>query len=422
MLLKLYRILIMIMYPFIGVYLAKRKAKGKEDLERFGERLGYAGKERPDGQLLMMHGASVGESLSMLPLIELLLQEHENLSVLVTTGTLTSAKLMKERLPEKAIHQYVPIDHPYCVKRFLDHWKPDMALWFESDFWANMITQTADLDIPLILINGRISDRSFKRWSKFKCFISAILEQFTLCLGQTVQDVERLNKLGAKKTKCVGNIKFGASPLPADKIILEELEKAFANRPRWLASSTHAGEETIAGNIHKKIKQTEPNLLTVIVPRHPPRGDEVEKELKELKLKVARRSKNDKIEPDTDIYLADTIGELGLFYRLAKIVFVGKTLVGKGGQNPLEAARLGCAVIAGLNMENFVEMTINMIEESALIQVKNEQALEEKIIELLSDSEKCKKQRKASKDYATKEAGVINRVAEQLTTYIEAIK
>lgn len=408
----------MIMYPFIGVYLAKRKAKGKEDLERFGERLGYAGKKRPDGQLLMMHGASVGESLSMIPLIELLLQKHKNLSVLVTTGTLTSAKIMKERLPERAIHQYVPIDHPYCVKRFLDHWKPDMALWFESDFWANMITQTADLDIPLILINGRISDRSFKRWSRFKCFISAILEQFTLCLGQTVQDVERLKKLGAKETKCIGNIKFGASPLPANKTTLEELEKAFNDRPRWLASSTHAGEEKIAGNIHKKIKQTEPNLLTVIVPRHPPRGDEIKKELKELGLKVAVRSKNDKINPDTDIYLADTIGELGLFYRLAKIVFIGKSLVGKGGQNPLEAALLGCVVITGSNMENFAEMTSRMLEESALIQVENKQILEEKILNFLYDTEKCKKQCKTAKDYATKEAGVINRVAEQLAPFI----
>lgn len=230
----IYKAVTYISMPIISVLLEKRKNDGKEDLNRFNERVGKPTLSRPEGTLIWLHGASVGESVSMIPLIEELLKQNSNAHVMVTTGTVTSAKLMEERLPERAFHQFYPVDCAPYVDSFLDHWKPDLALWFESEFWPNMINSIADKNIPLILVNGRISNRSFARWKMFRFLIAEILSKFTLCLGQTEEDAHRLYVLGAKKTDCVGNLKYASGSLPVDSEKFDKIKNLVGDRTVWL--------------------------------------------------------------------------------------------------------------------------------------------------------------------------------------------
>ena len=298
MMLPLYRMATTLLAPAISHYLQRRMARGKEDPDRFDERLGIAGQSRPNGALIWMHGASVGESISMLPLIERLRSSYPMATILVTTGTLTSARLMADRLPSGALHQYVPVDRIPYVRRFLDHWNPDLALWFESEFWPNLICETSERGIPLILVNGRISADSFQGWQRAKGLIANLLGRFTLCFGQSEEDAVRLKALGAQKTACVGNLKFAAAPLPANSEELLRLEQAVGNRPRWVAASTHSGEEAIIGEVHGTIVKKHPGLLTVLAPRHPERGDSIAALLREQGLTLAQRSKGEPITRD----------------------------------------------------------------------------------------------------------------------------
>ena len=354
MMLTLYRIATELGSPIIRLYLKRRIVKGKEDHKRLGERKGKSSTPRPVGTLIWVHAASVGESLSMVPLIEWLLKNDKLLHVLLTTGTVSSAKLMGNRLPRRAFHRYVPIDRINYVRRFLYHWKPDMALWAESEFWPNLILETQNLGIPMILVNGRISPKSFAGWKKARAIIFRLLQNFELCLGQTEEDAERLRLLGAKRYKCLGNLKFAVSPLPADTNELLKLQQHMDGRPCWLAASTHSGEEKIVAYVHTELKKKYKSVLTILAPRHPAREPEITSMLmKQNCLTVAHRSKGDTPSRETDIYLVDTLGELGLFFRLSDIVFMGKSMVPLGGQNPLEALKLGCAVIHGPHMTIF---------------------------------------------------------------------
>ena len=276
MLLKLYKTILTIMYPLaLNRYIEKRKKNGKEDLARFNERLGKASLPRPKGKLIWMHGASVGESVSMLPLISKLLEIYPDLHIMVTTGTVTSAEVMAKRLPDRAFHQYIPLEHPLHAARFIRHWKPDLVLWFESEFWPAMLSTIKKRNTPLILVNGRISNKSFRRWQQFEFAIKQILDCFTLCLGQSDEDTRRLSVLGAKKTASLGNLKYAGLPLPVDQTKKEIMQKQFANRPVWLVSSTHDDEESKIGRFLKDLQKKVPNLLTVIAPRHPHRGVEI---------------------------------------------------------------------------------------------------------------------------------------------------
>ena len=345
--LSLYRMGTTLGGPLIRLYLNMRLKRGKEDPARFKERLGHASIPRPEGKVVWMHCASVGESLSVLALIDCILADHPGWSVLMTTGTVTSAKLMAERLPQGAMHQYVPVDRVSYVRRFLQHWRPDLALWVESEFWPNLVTETYAQDVPMIVLNGRMSEKSFKGWQKNSAMMGRILSAFTLVLAQSEKDGERFHTLGAKNVNTVGNLKFSAKPLPVMEAALAELKNVVGTRPVWLASSTHNGEEAICGRVHKMLKASNSSVLTIIAPRHPERGEAVSTELQAHGLNVARRAIGDAITDKTDIYVADTLGELGLFYRLSDIVFMGKTLAGGGGQNPIEPAALSCALIFG---------------------------------------------------------------------------
>lgn len=412
--LPLYRIATALGAPLIHFYLKKRLARGKEDAARFDERLGHASHVRPAGPLVWLHAASVGESLSMLPLIERLLADHAGLSLLMTTGTVTSAKLMAERLPPRAFHQYVPVDRIGYVRRFLDHWHPDLALWAESEFWPNLVSETHGRGIPMVLVNGRISPRSFAGWQRARGLIAELLSDFALCLGQTEEDAARLRHLGAPGADCLGNIKFAVPALPVDSDEFETLSRAIGARPRWLAASTHDGEEDAIARVHAQLERTHPGLLTIVVPRHPDRGAGIAAMLRGQGFSVARRALGETVVGDTDIYVADTMGELGLFYRLCDIAFLGKSLVPLGGQNPLEALRLGTVVLHGPHMTNFDKITRDMAAHGCAIEVADETALASALADLLADPAKRHAMAEAGLAYVDAEAGVVDRVAERI--------
>jgi 3-deoxy-D-manno-octulosonic-acid transferase len=422
MMLSLYRVVTTLGHPLIRFYLSRRLAAGKEDPARFGERLGLAGKPRPHGKLVWIHAASVGESLSMQPLLERLMADFSNWNILLTTGTVTSATLMAERLPGGVIHQYVPVDRSAYVTKFLNHWRPDLALWAESEFWPNLISRSAARNLPMILINGRISNNSYRNWRRFAGLIRRLLGAFSLCLGQTNIDAARLSDLGAKNAKSVGNLKFAAPALPADIQELDILKAQINGRPCWLASSTHKGEEEIAGSVHLSLKQKQPGLLTLIVPRHAGRGAEIAASLRTMGLNTVLRSTGDKIDAGTDIYIADTMGELGLFYRLAPIVFMGKSLVASGGQNPLEAARLGCAIIFGPLMTNFEEIATSFIQKQASLEIVDEAGLRDSVSHLLDNPDECLKLGQAAIQAADDEASVLDAVMEEISPYLKGAR
>jgi len=419
MILTLYRGLTTIGAPLISMFLARRMARGKEDRLRFGERKGAAGIARPSGRVVWLHAASVGESLSMLPVIERI-QAQPDTTVLVTTGTVTSAQLMAERLPDGAIHQYVPVDRLPWVRRFLDHWRPDLALWAESEFWPNLLIETARGQVPLVLLNGRISDRSFAKWSRHARLAARLLDCFVLCLGQTPADAERLQALGAARVACRGNLKFAVPPLPADEALLAVLRAELAGRPCWLAASTHAGEELAVGRVHQTLAAQHPGLLTIIVPRHPPRGAAIAAELTELGLAVAQRSAGQAVGPHTDVLLADTMGELGLYIRLAPLVFMGKSLIGQGGQNPLEPARLGAAVLFGPHMDNFSDIADEMCKAGAAERVEDEDGLARAVSRRLVSPAVVADFGAAARDFATAQAGVLDAVLDELKPWLSA--
>jgi len=345
-----YRFATLALTPAVPLALRSRMKRGKEDATRLGERLGHAGRARPEGALIWIHGASVGECLSVLPLIGELLKVPGR-HVLVTSGTVTSAKLMAERLPERAFHQFAPIDTPGSIARFLAHWQPDIGLFVDSEIWPNMLGQARARGTRLAIVNGRMSERSFVGWRRAPKTAAAILGLFDLCLAQDGQTAERLRLLGAQDVRISGNLKADAPALPADETELAALRAAIAGRPVLLASSTHPGEDETILPAHDTLKRSHPDLLTIIAPRHPQRGGEIAMLCGTRP--TLRRSEIREPARDTAIYIADTMGELGLFYRLAPFAFIGGSLVPHGGQNPLEPARLNCAVMAGPHTENF---------------------------------------------------------------------
>jgi 3-deoxy-D-manno-octulosonic-acid transferase len=357
----------------------------------------------------------------MLPLIERLIEENQGFHILVTTGTVTSARLMDERLPEGTFHQFSPIDQILFVRRFLDHWRPDLALWAESEFWPNMITETASRNIRMVLINGRVSIKSFAGWRKFDGLIKSLISCFDLCLGQSDEDVWRLRQMGANLAKYVGNLKFSCSPLPVDKAELFEMTKKIGNRPVWVAASTHAGEEEMTVQVHKRLRLSQAGLLTIIVPRDPKRGEKIAAQIRRQGLDVALRSNGDPISTGTGIYVADTMGEMGLFFRIAGIVFMGKSLVPLGGQNPLEAARLDCAIVHGPHTLNFEDIFMRLIKAGAANQVLNAEELLDAIRKLFEDTSQRDCMAAAAKAFAATQVGVLDAVIIELEPFIKPL-
>jgi 3-deoxy-D-manno-octulosonic-acid transferase len=354
MMLRVYQRLSAVAVPLTPVLLKRRMKQGKEDPARINERRGMTKDVRPHGPLVWIHGASVGEILAAAGLIERL--RALNLRILITSGTVTSADIVTKRFPPDVIHQYVPYDSPRYVARFLDHWQPSLALFIESDLWPNLIMAGASRRLPMVLINGRMSHRSFPRWRRFSNTIEALLGRFDVCLAQSDTDAERFAALGSRNVVTTGNLKLDVQAPPADNARLERLMAVTRGRPVIVAASTHAGEEEILLETHRELAGYFSGLLTVIVPRHPNRGEAIAGMIAASGLHVARRSHEDLPTATTDIYVADTMGELGLFYRLAPIVFMGGSLVEHGGQNPIEAIKLGAAIVHGPHVFNFTDV------------------------------------------------------------------
>jgi 3-deoxy-D-manno-octulosonic-acid transferase len=349
--LKLYRGSTRVAAPFAGMLLKRRLRRDREDPRRVAERRGIASIRRPRGPLVWVHGASVGEVLSVMALLDRI--RASGVAVLLTSGTVTAARLAQQRLPEGVLHQFAPLDSPAFVQRFLDTWQPGLVLLAESELWPNIITEAARRGMPLVLINGRLSKRSFGRWKMFGRTATALLSHIDLCLAQEAEDAERLALLGAPRVFTTGNLKFDVPPPPADPMALSALKRAIRDRTIVLAASTHQGEETMVIEAHRRLRRAVPNLLTIIAPRHPERGRAVAGEAEEAGLVALLRTRAQLPDSGTEIYVADTIGELGLFYRLAPIVFVGGSLVKHGGQNPIEPAKLDCAILHGPHVSNF---------------------------------------------------------------------
>ena len=420
MFIQIYKILISLVFPFLKVtYIKKRRKIGKEHPLRFNERLGLYKHPRPEGKLFWFHGASVGEAVSMLPLIDRLLKEDETLSILVTTGTLTSAEIMEKRLPKRAFHQFVPFDVPVYAKRFLNHFKPDAVLWFESELWPSLLSETHKRHIPLILVNGRISDKSFKIWKKFQFISKEILQCFTLCLGQSEQDKNRLKILGAPHVECFGNIKYAGMPLPVDVAKENEMAQAIGDRKIFLISSTHANEEEQFAVHLDRLFDYIDHILVIIVPRHPHRGAEIAEMLRSKGYETALRSKNEPLTASTKVYVADTIGEMGLWYRLAPIVFVGGSLVTHGGQNFMEPARDKCAVIVGPFMHNFTEMLARAQAEHAVWKINSAADIIEEVITLFHDEEELLTRQNAAHAWTVKEAKVLDGICQVLNRVLK---
>lgn len=352
--LRAYRLFSTAMTPLTPLFLARRQRLGKEHGLRLGERRGVSAKGRPHGPLVWLHGASVGELISVLPLIERIHAREVNL--LVTSGTVTSGGLAEQRLPRDVIHQFVPIDVPYFVRRFLDHWEPDLALFVESELWPNIMIETSRRAVPMILINGRLSANSFRRWQHAPATIGDLLRRLDLCLARTPADAERLSELGARHVVTTGDLKLDGPAPPADRDKLAALQRAVAGRPLIAAASTHEGEEAAMVDAHLKLRANFPNLLTVIAPRHPERGESVAELARAAGLAARLRSRGELPDATTEIYIADTVGELGLIYRLAPIVFIGGSLIKHGGQNPIEPAKLGATILHGPHVANFAEI------------------------------------------------------------------
>ena len=411
-----YQCLSILLYPFILLLLLFRLYKGKENKNRINERLGFPKKKRPEGKLVWMHGASVGECLSMLPLVKKLLDEDKNLHVMVTSGTVTSADLMQKRLPERAFHQFIPIDTPLAAKRFVKYWNADAILWFESDFWPNMLRAIFKNKKPLILLNGRISDKSFQRWQKFPHIIKSIQSLFTLSFGQTAEDARRLKVLGAQDIISTGNLKFAAVNPPFDAQELKKIHQKIGTRPVWCMASTHDDEETQGADIHLELIKKFPNLLTVFVPRHPHRADAIAQMLQKKGLTVARRSLKQDITETTNVYLADTIGEMGLLYQIAPVVFVGGSLIKFGGQNMLEPMRLSRTVLIGPHAFNFREIVKTAKEKQALIEVEDKNELKLELEKFFTNPQMYQIMQKTAHQLATSEMEVLNRVWDILHT------
>lgn len=354
-LLRAYRLAAQLGVPLAGPLLKWRERRGKEDGSRRSERFGIATVARPAGPLVWMHAASVGETLAILPLIGRILQ-NTRASVLLTTTTVTSARLAATRLPRGAVHQFSPLDAPRFVERFLDHWQPDAAFFVESEIWPNMIQQARARHIPLALVNGRMSSRSFERWRRQPEAAQSVLSAFDLCLAKSEQDADRYRELGAPRVACPGNLKFDAPAPGAGATEMAAFRYALGRRPVWTACSTHPGEDEHVLDAHLELAKKHTGLLTILAPRHPDRRDAVKALAEERGLEVKLRTEAGRVTETTQVFLLDTIGELGLALRLAPVVFMGGSLVPHQGQNPIEPAKLGRVVLHGPHVANFAEV------------------------------------------------------------------
>lgn len=418
MLLKLYQLFSIISLPYWRWYLKRRIQLTKEDPARYHEKLGNWQLARPEGKLIWLHSASVGELLAILPFLKAAAEKWPQVRFLVTTVTLTAANIFARQNLSNAIHQFAPIDS-YCItQKFFKYWQPDLAIFTESELWPNLIIN-ARKQCPAILLNARMSDPSYKKWQRHPSLVKHMVASFDLVLASSKLDAEKYTSFGAKNLLTFGNIKEAAPPLAYKAELLEKLQISCGNRLLWLASSTHKGEEEFILTAHKALQQQFPNLLTIIAPRHPTRGAELQELAKKFGLYSALRSADQLPQHDTQVYIADTIGELGILYRLSDIVYMGGSLIQHGGQNVMEPARLDCALVTGPHTFNFIESIAALKEADGIIEVQNQEELNATVAKLLQDAQlRQKLQTNASQVMAHKQS-ILDNVMQEIGKFIE---
>lgn len=408
--------------PALAAMLRVRESRGKEVGARLPERRGNATTPRPAGKLLWLHAASVGETVSVLPVLAALADQAPDVTTLLTTGTVTSARLLEARLPElglagRVLHRFVPLDVPAWAARFLDHWRPDAAAFVESELWPNLLAACARRGIPTMLLNARLSPRSHARWRRVPGLARALLHSFARIEARSDDDAERLRALGARAVAVPGDLKFAAPPLPADAAELARLGARLTGRPVWLAGSTHPGEDEAVLAAHAALAPRHPGLLTIVVPRHPERGARIAALANGFP--TARRAAAAAPPDAAGVYIADTLGELGLWYRLAGIAFVGGSLVPHGGQNPLEAGRLGCAIAAGPHMGNFAAAVAALEQAGAIGRVADAAGLGNWVGAMLADPTRRRRMGEAARLAADRWSDLPARCADSLLALLQ---
>lgn len=401
-------------------WLSYRVRKGKEDPARLAERRGYPSAQRPTGPLVWVHGASVGEVISVLPLIERL--RARGFGVLLTSGTLTSSRVAERRAPPGVIHQFIPLDTRGFVSRFLDHWSPDLVLLAESELWPNLLAELGRRGTPLVLVNGRLSERSAKRWSRLPKSARALVSRVDLCLAQSEEDGRRFRTLGTPRVEVSGNLKFDVPPPAADANEFRRLAKAVGQRPVLLAASTHDGEEALMLEAHEILTSKIPDLVTIIAPRHPERGVEVAGLAQAADLVTRQRSLGEVPDAETDIYVADTIGELGLFYRLAPVVFMGGSLAERGGQNPIEPAKLGSVVLHGPHVWNFASIYERLDQDEGAAEVVDALGIARAAYALMKDPQLHGQMAEAAQATVAALGGALDRTLGAIEPYLIQIR
>lgn len=380
-----------VIQPLAPLLLKRRLAQGKEDPARWREKLGHATLPRPQGPLIWLHAVSVGEGLSVLPLLNRLVTHGA--TVLVTSTTVTSARLLAERLPKGCLHQFLPLDLPGPVRRFLDHWRPDLAVFVESEFWPRLLRDTRARDIAMVLVNARISDTSARNWRRVPGLARAILSGFAALTAPEPRVASLLAELGADpaRIRTTGSLKRGTGRLPVEAEALARLRAAIGHRKAWLAASTHPGEEEVILDAQQRLD----DRLLILAPRHPQRGDAIRDLITARGLRVAQRSRHDPLGADTQVYLADTLGELGLWFDLCSVTFIGGSLVPVGGHNAYEAVAHGSAVISGPQVSNFAALYDSLLSAKGAVTVPDAPALAE-ALRALDDPTRHKAQTEAA--------------------------
>jgi 3-deoxy-D-manno-octulosonic-acid transferase len=416
--LKVYRTSMSLLRPLAPLLLKLRERSGKEDPRRRGERIGIASMARPNGVLCWVHAASVGETNAVLPVIEALGNARPDLNFLLTTGTVTSAGLAARRLGPRAVHQYVPLDAPEYAARFLDHWKPDLAVFTESEIWPSLILETSARNIPIALVNGRLSHRSRRRWQRNKSTAMPLFGRFNIVLAQNDRLALGFSTLGARNVHSVGNLKIDAPPPPVDLNELERLKAALGARPVFAAASTHEGEEETIAAAHRALTRQFEDLCTIIAPRHPERGTALAESLKNLGFNVAQRSLGALPGPRTDIYIADTIGELGTLYALAPVAFIGGSLIDRGGQNPIEAVRHGVAVLTGPHWQNFRDAYRTLLRHEGAIEIKSAADIAAAVTRLYESPAELQRMRAGATQALSTLSGALDKTVAALLPYL----
>ena len=409
-----YRVLINLIFILSPIIIIFRVFQKKEDFKRFKEKFCFFSKKKKEGQLIWFHGASVGEILSITPILNKLEKDPKISQVLVTSNTLSSSKIIEKYKFKKLVHQFFPIDTNFFSNKFLNYWKPSTAFFIDSEIWPNTINNLKKKNIPIILLNGRITKKTFTKWKLLSNFAKNIFNKFNLCLASSNKSKNYLTILGAKKVKMIGNLKY--SQLENEKNFLSEnIKKNLQSKKIWCASSTHESEETFCGLIHKKLKKKYKNLLTIIIPRHIERVDSIQKDLLKLNLKIQTHEPQKKIRSDTDIYIVNSYGKTKPFYNICKNVFLGGSLISHGGQNPLEAARFGCNILHGPNVSNFEEIYKFLKEKKISIKINNQKQMIKSINKLFQQRSNSKFAQKKLKLIGQK---ILNETYKEIKSYL----